>query len=143
MDKKYYTDPPSIWSIIFWCLFYAFCCTTVFMAPAIEGRENIKWLYIVFLVCFSLLYVRSYWNYPIIGHDFLEIKNLLFSSKLYDFRDIERVELIRANVYGTGLAIKLKNRHFRKSCYISCVAHKQLDDLYYELTQKGLEVVQR
>ena len=43
MNKKYYTDPPKIWSIVVWCIFCLFAGLCVFMTPAKEGLEAIKW----------------------------------------------------------------------------------------------------
>jgi hypothetical protein len=140
MDKKYYTDPPKIWAIALWLLFCSVAVLWVFTAPGKAGREPIKWLYIVFLGCFCLMYVRWYWNYPIVGRDSLIIKNLLFSSKIYRYEDIEYLEMVCNNSKGTGLAVKLKNKRFRKSVFITCVAIEQLDELYLELNQKGVIV---
>ena len=139
MDKKYYTDPPKIWSIVFWAIFFSLCCVWVFSAPG-TGPQIIKWFYPVCLVCFCLMYIRCYWNYPIVGRDSLIIKNLLFSSKIYRYEDIEYLEMVCINSKGNALVVKLKNKRFRKSVFITCVAIEQLDDLYLELNQKGVIV---
>ena len=104
MDKKYYTDPPKIWAIALWLLFCSVAVLWVFTAPGKAEREPIKWLYPVCLGCFSLMYVRWYWNYPIVGRDSLILKNLLFSSKIYIYEDIEYLEMVCNNSKGTGLA---------------------------------------
>ena len=140
MNKKYYTDPPKIWSIVLWCIVCLFAGLCVFMTPAKEGLEAIKWLYLIIIIGFDLMYIRWYWNYPIISSMSLEIKNLLFLSRTYRYCDIEHIDLICINSRGTVLAVKLKNKHFRKSVYISCVAVEQLDSLSVELSEKGVLV---
>lgn len=136
-NKKYLTNPPKTWMIIFWCLScLSMCYILHFMTHNLWATS----LFLIFIIIFTALYIFWYWNYPILEEKYLIIKNILFHARTYNYCDIERIDLVCINSKGYVIAIKLNGKHFRKSTYITCVATEQLNDLCVELTQKGLTV---
>ena len=139
-NKTYFTDPPKIWMIIFWCFFALLIAILVYGAT---GKNFSAFgLDIIASGIFGVVYARIYWNYPILQDDILVIQNLcLFSSK-FRYDEIEDITIINAG-RGNLLIIKLKHKHFSRHIIISCVHDNDLDRLDADLQQKGVNTIRK
>lgn len=139
-NTQYLTDPPKRWMIIFWCGFALFIAILVFCAT---GKDwGAFGLDIIASGGFGALYIRIYWNYPILLKDYLVIQNILHCSNKFRYNDIESATVINAG-RGNLLIIKLKQKLFSRHIIISCVHDKDLDKLSADLLQKGVNTIRK
>ena len=139
-NKKYFTDPPKVWMIIFWCCFALFIAVLVYGAT---GKDlSALGLDILASAIFGVVYARIYWNYPILQDDILLIQNLFLCSSKFRYDVIEYATIINAG-RGNILIIKLKHKHFSRHIIISCVHDNDLDKLSAELQQKGVHTIRK
>lgn len=139
-DKKYFTDPPKMWMIIFWCCFELLIALIVYGAAGKDWEAFI--LYIITIGVFDALYARIYWNYPILTEYYLVIQNILHCSNKFKYNDIESATIINAG-RGNLLIVKLKHKRFSRHIVISCVHDNDLDKLSVELQQKGVNTIRK
>ena len=95
-----------------------------------------------FLLLFDLLLIYTYWNYPILHENNIEIKNLILFSCEYKYEDIKQIEIVNS-AKGPIIIIKLKDRHLSRRFCIDAVDNKDLDNLAIELQQKGVYTIRK
>lgn len=141
MEKNYLTNPPKIWMVMAWVIFCLLVGLCVIAVPS-EFSVRYDLIYFVSIGLFGALWINTYWNYPLVKKDCIEIRNLLFPSRKYRYCDIVQAEIVNTG-RGPCLFIKLRERRFKKRVCIDCVDNKALDELLIDLRQRNVNVVRK
>lgn len=138
-NKKYLTNPPHRWIIILWCLF---CLFLTWMGYLATGKYQLIWSMTSFLLLFDLLLIYTYWNYPILHKERIEIKNLIGFSFNFKYESINKIEIMNS-ARGPIIIIRLKDKCWSRRFCIDCVNNNDLDKLSVELQQKGVNTIRK